>query len=600
MCGIAGVINLHSPASEHQLNQASEALSHRGPDGLGAYLNGNVGLAHVRLSIIDLDGGSQPLHANNGNHHVVANGEIYNYLELQKQYPDYRQTALSQSDCEAILQVYRHEGVSGFKQLNGMFAFALHDQTRDTVIIARDRLGIKPLFYAKTPQGVVFASELKALLALMPTRPEINPLAFNQFLNYQFHTGADTIFKGVQRVLPGEFIEISAKLAIKQHQYWSALDVKPIKCTEAQALDEFDALFKQVMTEHIRSDVPFGLFLSGGIDSSVLLAKLSEMHAQSLSTYSIGFEAKSIESELDAAEQLARQFGSKHHSLRVNKDQLFSRIVRSIWAADDLMRDYAALPTLMLSEMASKDVKVVFSGEGGDEAFAGYRRYKPSMENTIKAMLLGAGGVRSRGQWQTALGNKLLSPLLKQQKPRDWYKKQWTQLPANWSRMQGHQYIDLVSALPDNLFVKADRMMMCEGLEGRVPFADHRIVEFGLSLPDELKYKKVGKNLIRQWLANKLPAEHLRKPKRGFYVPVNEWLSGDFLDQLSQKLVLSPAIQQWFNVDEVKRLAIRQQQKGDVSREIWGLMQFAIWHKLFLEDNHTIPQVEENPLDWIS
>jgi len=354
------------------------------------------------------------------------------------------------------------------------------------------------------------------------------------------------------------------------------------------------------MTEHMRSDVPYGLFLSGGIDSSLILAALDRWQSDPIRTYSIGYSGVAMQDEVSQAEDLAKHFNTEHVSLRVTRDDLFNRIVHSIWSADDLMRDMASLPTSLLSERAAQDIKVVFSGEGGDEAFGGYRRYAASLENWLKGVVKGTGGFRTRGQWQAGLPSQLLNSELSAVDTRRQFKSLWQQAPKQWSNMQRRQAIDLMTALPDNLFVKGDRTMMSFGLEGRVPFSDHRMVEFGLALPDKLKmHGTTGKQLLRHWGQSVLPAEILARPKRGFHVPVNEWLSGQFLDQLEQKIVANRVIQLWFKRDRIAELFSAQRAGKNYARHIWCLMQIAIWYQLFVERSGIKPAVEENPLDWL-
>lgn len=598
MCGIVGGVYWEHEPDRERLEHAISLLHHRGPDEQGVFIKNKVALGHARLSIIDLSGGRQPLHSKDGNLHLVANGEIYNYLEIDGSLRGKVDTPLSRSDSEAIMQVYQHAGSEGFKDLYGMFAFALYDEARDALILCRDRLGIKPLYYAETSRGFFFSSEIKSLLPLLEKSPQINPDALVQFLQNQFHTGRETIFDSVKRVMPGEYLVVRNR-QISFFQYWTVTDVQPRELTLDQAFEEFEPLFDQVMREHMRSDVPFGLFLSGGIDSSVLLAELSKLQDKELKTFSIGYAGVNMKDELDAAGELARTFNTNHHSLRVTRDDLFERIVHTIWAADDLMRDYASLPTLLLSDEASKELKIVFSGEAGDEVFAGYRRYAPTIERWLNHKLLGRG-IRSQGQWNKLSREKIFTGQLKNMDPGKPFADVWSEAPGNWSLMKKRQYVDLKTALVDNLFVKTDRMMMAFGLEGRVPFADHRIVEFGFSLPDKLKYQNGrGKWIIRKWAEKYLPREHLQKPKRGFYVPVKEWLSGEFAKKLGDKLLANKAINAWFNVEGVKQILAAHAGGKNYSREIWGLMQFAIWYRLFVEQPGIVPGKKENPLDWL-
>lgn len=598
MCGITGAIFHQSGHAPADLEKSLSVLQHRGPDATGRFISECVLLGHTRLAIIDLDSGRQPLRSASGDLHLVANGEIYNYPEISARYPRQSEQALTRSDSEAIFQAYQSQGITGLKELRGMFAFALHDAGENLTLLCRDRLGIKPLYFCRTASAVFFASEIKALLPYLPRQPALNPDALAQFLQHQFNSGRQTIFEGIQRVLPGELIIVKdGKLRFEK--YWDSLAVAPRELSLTAAMEEFDGLFDEVMRQHMRADVPFGLFLSGGIDSSILLSRLAKLHGPGLLTYSIGFSGTNMADELEAANRLAARFGTRHHPLRISRDELFTRIVHSIWAADDLMRDYASLPTHALAESAARDVKVIFSGEGGDEAFAGYKRYQPGPLRWAYHTLLGKS-VRVHNQWRGSARRRCFIDALLRCDSKKPFTDAWRASPPQWSTMARRQYVDINTSLCDNLFVKTDRMMMAFGLEGRVPFADHRLIEFGLSLPDHLKYKQSrGKRLLREWAKQHLPHDHLAKPKRGFHVPVQEWLSGDFLDQLGQKLVANTALKEWFNSDGMRQILHAHSKGKNYSREIWGMMQFAIWHKLFVENPGVRPTPAENPLDWI-
>jgi asparagine synthase (glutamine-hydrolysing) len=339
----------------------------------------------------------------------------------------------------------------------------------------------------------------------------------------------------------------------------------------------------------------------------VLCAMLQRYRERPIRSFSVGYASARMADELPDAERVASLFQTQHTSLRLDRDAIMGRVVHSIWAADDLMRDYAALPTSILAQEAAKELKVVFTGEGGDEVFAGYGRYRKSpLQRWLQNLLMpGSGGFRTRSQWHAGWARRLLGPELKaaRQAFRAPYIEAWRQTPAHWSDIQRSQYTDMVTALPDNLLVKTDRMLMGFGLEGRVPFLDHRVVEFGLSLPDELKVQgRKPKVFLRRWAESMLPPDHLNKPKRGFHVPIGEWLQGRFLDHLETKLLANPAVRQWFDVRALPRLfsVQRRSDKGAASREIWCLMQFAIWHRLMLEQPGVMPSPEEDLLEWIS
>lgn len=604
MCGIAGIIKREARVEQRELAAVAPLLRHRGPDDEGQYIKENLGLLHTRLSIIDLGGGHQPLFDPRHDTALIANGEIYNYLELRAPLQAAGCHFSTASDCETLLHSYACHGRDFLSPINGMFAFALHDGRRRSLYLGRDRLGIKPLYYAELPDRVIFASELKALLPLLPHAPAIHAPALLQFLQSQFNSGRDTIVAGIKRVLPGELIEIDAKLQLHHHRYWSPTTLMPRQIGFDEAREEFDQLFRQVMVEHMRSDVPFGLFLSGGVDSSVLLAMLTQLRDEPPRTYSVGFSESRGGDELDQASELARQFNTRHSALRLSGAELFARLPHTVWAADDLMRDYASLPTAHLAQAAGAELKVIFSGEGGDEVFAGYGRYRPkAAERWLKQLVRpGSGGFRTTGQWHARWSRRLFGVELKQVQSamRVPFIAAWQQTPAHWSDLMRRQYVDLTTALPDNLLVKADRMLMAFGVEGRVPFLDHRIVEFGLTLPDSLKVDASGgKRFLKRWAESHLPSELLQRNKRGFHVPVGEWLQGPLLAQLADRLPHNAAVREWFDPQGVSALIKARQRGAPVSRELFSLLQFALWHRLFIDAPGSLPAPTEATLEWL-
>lgn len=605
MCGIAGQVLLHGRVDPDALSRMAGALTHRGPEDTGHYVSGAFGIAHTRLAIIDLAGGHQPIFDAQQRYALVCNGEIYNYVELRAELEALGARPLSHSDSEVALHGWAHWGRDSLKRLHGMYAFALFDHSRRELWLARDRLGIKPLYYARLPDRLIFASELKALLPAMPQRPDIDPDALAQFFQNQASSGRQTIFHGIHRVLPGEVLRVDAELNLTHHRYWRATDVQPREpLSHEQAVEEWTPLFEQVMREHMRADVPYGVFLSGGVDSAVLLAQLKRLHSQPIRTYSIGWTNAQQKDELDGAQRIAQLLGSDHQPIRLDSQQVFRRLPRCVWAADDLMRDYACLPTLALAEAAGRELKVVFSGEGGDEAFAGYGRYRPAwVERRFKALRYpGSGGFRARGELQAQWVDRLFQSPLREalDRHREPIVAAWSETPRGWSDLQRRQYVDLQTNLPDDLLVKADRMLMAYSVEGRVPFLDHRVVEFGLSLPDALKVRKdAGKVFLKRWAEGFLPADHLWRHKAGFHVPVGEWLRGEFLSRLADKLPQSPAIREWCDPSVVRALLARQAAKHDATREVWSLMQFAIWHRLFVEGQGHVPATEEDPLAYV-
>jgi len=603
MCGIAGMVRREGAVADTELLRMAGCMTHRGPEDSGTYVAGSFGIAHTRLAIIDIAGGHQPLFDRDRRYALVCNGEIYNFVELRRELEALGHQFLTNSDSEVALHGFAQWGPASFKRLHGMYAFALYDQAKRELWLVRDRMGIKPLYVAPLHDRVLYASELKALLPLMPQR-EIDEFALAQFFENQFSTGSETVIRGVRRVLPGTALKISADLKVETHRYWSARDVAAPRARSFEdAVAEWEPLFEQVMREHMRSDVPYGVFLSGGVDSAVLLAQLKRLHKQPIKAWSIGWQDAAQGDEVEPATRIARELGAEHRVIRLDSRAVFHRLPRMTWAADDLMRDYACLPTLALAEAAGRELKVVFSGEGGDEAFAGYGRYRPDFfERTFKALRYpGSGGFRVRGELDPGWVQRLFKPTLRAalKRHREPVVAAWQETPKAWTDLQRRQYVDLQTNLPDDLLVKADRMLMAYSVEGRVPFLDHRVVEFGLGLPDELKVSsKAGKVFIKRWAEGFIPKDHLWQHKRGFHVPVGEWLRGPFLDALARQLPRNDAIEVWCDVEAVRALVARQQARGDVTREVWSLLQFAIWHRLFIQ-GAGIPGSEEDPLAWL-
>ena len=398
MCGIAGVVSA-TPVEAALLDDMAQRLAHRGPDGQGRHVAGNVGLLHTRLAIIDLEGGAQPLYNEDRSLALVANGEIYNYRELRAELETLGHRFATHSDCETLLHAYEAWGIAFLDRLQGMFAFALHDLQRGELILARDRLGIKPLYYCHDSRGLAFASEIKALLPWLGT-PEVNPHGLAQFLQSNFTCAPQTLLQGVAKLPPAHLARIDVRtLQLELRAYWSPLQVTTLDLGLNDALERFDGLMQDVMDIHMRADVPLGLFLSGGVDSSLLAALLAQRVNEPLRTFSVGFPGSSVHNELDAARRIAEQFHTRHSVFEVSADDMLNCLPRSVWAADDLTADYANLPVSMLAEHAGQELKVVFSGEGGDEVFAGYGRYRaPWIRRTLAALRApGSGGFRSKG-----------------------------------------------------------------------------------------------------------------------------------------------------------------------------------------------------------
>ncbi len=604
MCGIAGVIVRRGRPDALQLFRAAELLKHRGPDERGVHIVDSVGLAHTRLSIIDLQGGHQPIVDPRSSNVLVANGEIYNFVELREELEASGCRFATGSDSETILHVFDRYGVGGLSRLHGMFAFALYSARDRSLILARDRLGIKPLYYTQLPDRIAFASELKGLLPLLPRVPDLSVPALASFLDFGFNSMEESIFKGVHRLEPGTALVINGELDTVTVTYWSPQEISPRDLTMDEALEEFDSLFDQVLRQHMRSDVPYGLFLSGGLDSGSLLARLSAYHDRPIQTFSVGYEGLEDSDELVQARRVATLFRSEHTELRLDPWRALWALPLSVWSADDLMYDAASLPTVLLAQRAARELKVVFTGEGGDESFGGYGRYRRSrLQQLLKGMpdWLG-GGYRFAGRWPSPMRDKGFGTTLTMagRAGSEPFRQAWRSAPGAWSYLRKAQLTDIRTELEDNLLVKVDRTLMAFGLEGRVPFLDHRIVELGLALPDRLKVRgRIGKVLLRRWASRWLPREQLEGRKRGFGVPLGGLLRGKLLKQLGDKLQGSRIIKEWFTPRVVSDLVGLQTKTGRATRHLLQLAQFATWHGMLLDGAANRPSAEENPLDWI-
>jgi asparagine synthase (glutamine-hydrolysing) len=371
----------------------------------------------------------------------------------------------------------------------------------------------------------------------------------------------------------------------------------------AAAAATFDALMTQVMREHMRADVPFALFLSGGVDSSVVLEWLRREGAEGLAAFTVAFPDASEQDDVQAAKQIAERCGLRHHIVELDSQTLFNHLPFAVWAADDFIVDHAILPTSLLAREVAREFKVVFSGEGGDECFAGYGRYRRSKVQRVLANLLaqGSGGFRTRGQLGADRRQLLETSAYQPGAARQGFVDAWQACPSAWTDLQKMQYTDLTTELADQLLVKVDRMLMAWGLEGRVPLLDHRLVEFALALPDDLKVRgKEGKYFLKQWAEPVYGSALMRRRKRGFTVPVAACLSGDNLRQLRQVLPIHPAFSGLLKPAGIAALLDRQAVQADASETVWALLQFAIWHCLFINGDGSKPDVFTDPIAFIA
>ncbi|MEC9264653.1 MAG: asparagine synthase (glutamine-hydrolyzing) [Alphaproteobacteria bacterium] len=572
MCGIAGIMTRDGSAPpEAALNAMMDALSHRGPDGSGRHYGGDTALLQTRLAIIDLTTGDQPLYEPGGAA-LVANGEIYNYIELRARMDGTPfQTA---SDCEPALFLYRQSGDAFADELRGMYAIAIHDPTEGgSLILARDPFGIKPLYYAETATGLVFASEPGVILRSGLLDVALDQAARDIFLQLQFSCGRFLPIAGIRRVLPGETLVARQGRIVARRQRQALPTGGPEKISEQDALDRLDAAIRNSVRVHQRSDVPYGLFLSGGIDSSAILSMMAELNESPVIAFTAGFDDGSVQDERAHARMLAARVGAQHEEVTFGREDFFRLLPRIAAAVDDPTADYAVLPSWTLAERAAQDLKVVLCGEGGDELFAGYGRYR----SVQRPWWLGGKAIRSRGVFDR-LG-------VLHDTPTGWRDsiagREALDRQAGRNRLQSAQATDCEDWLPNDLLVKLDRCLMAHGLEGRTPFLDPAVAEAAFRLPDDLKIRDgKGKWLLRQWLNKRLPEADPFAPKRGFTVPVGAWIAGDAA-RLGSLVARQACIQDIARPDRVEALFAAASKKRE-GQAAWVLLFYALWHKALI------------------
>lgn len=569
MCGIAGVMMRFGGAVEPSLlRRMGAAQARRGPDGHGHYRQDAIGFAHQRLAIIDLVTGDQPLFGPGGTV-LIANGEIYNNPELRAELAG--APFVTQSDCEPPLFLYERFGADFVTHLRGMYAIALYDPQRGRLLLSRDPFGIKPLYYAETERGLVFASQPTAILASEMVAASLRPEARDELLNLQFTTGAETIFAGIYRVLPGETLIIEAGRIIERRRLPALRLDPPIPCSEIDALAALDSALMESVALHQRADVPYGMFLSGGIDSASLLALMARLNSRPVLAFTAFFPETSARDESELAARLASQLGAEHVTIPVTAADFWQLLPDIAGAMDDPAADYAILPTAKLAMAAAASVKVVLSGEGGDELFGGYGRYRSAcrpwpFRRALRAesRLSRLGLLRDAGNsWRAGL--EAAESRLRQ---------------SRLDRLQAAQALDCEDWLPNDLLGKLDRCLMQFGIEGRVPFLDGKLAELAFHLPDRLKIRDGrGKYLLRRWLARALPEADPFGKKRGFTVPVENWLAAR--PELGALLAAQPALQAICRPGAIEALFARIDRKNGFAA--WSLLFYALWHRRHFE-----------------
>jgi len=613
MCGICGF----NWSDERLIERMKARLVHRGPDDHGSYVAEGVSLGHRRLTIIDLsDAGRQPLSNEDGTVWITFNGEIYNHLELRSRLESKGHVFRSRSDTEAIVHAYEEYGLEFARHLTGMFALAIWDAPRRRLVLARDRLGLKPLYYTLEDGRVRFASEIKALLADPTLKRGLHRQGLLDLLGYEFVPAPDTLFEGIRKLLPGCLLTVERGRA-RLTRYWS-LETQEIEPTEEALAD----LLESASADHTMSDVPLGAFLSGGIDSSTVVSFLSRSVPAGLQTFALGYREASF-SEFEYARQVAEHFHTRHTELLVQPVDA-SVIQRSVWHLDEPTTDPSNLPFMLICAEARRYVKVCLSGDGGDEILMGYDRFRASKANSwlerlplplrqhlyraavaclpdnelkkgatnilkrfLQGALLNADGEHIRWQYfsDPAQTNALLEPGFLQGLDTDPFTpvKRWSSLGPK-DRGHREQYVELNTVLPDSVLMKVDKMSMACGLEVRPPFLDHRVVEFCYSLPTHLKLRGLTtKWLLKHTMSERLPPGIARRAKQGFSIPMKNWIRGELAELTRDEVFSSPLIGEHFRRTALEqRWQEHQARRHNHSHLFWMLLNLALWERQLL------------------
>jgi asparagine synthase (glutamine-hydrolysing) len=642
MCGIAGIVDDGLAAADIRpiVQRMTDSLTHRGPDDQGSFATDGIGLGMRRLSIIDVAGGRQPIASEDGSTHVVLNGELYNYLQLRAALSSRGHVFRTRSDTEVIVHSYEEDGAAAVAGLRGMFGLAVWDQRASRLVLARDRLGKKPLFYASQPGRLLFGSEIKALLAADPGLAEPDPEALLPYFRYGFVPEPRTMFRRIRK-LPAAHWLVYEKGDLRIEPYWQLTfgDAgRAVGFDARQAREELDALLEEAVRIRLMSEVPLGVFLSGGLDSSTIVAYAHKAGLRPLRTFTIGFDRKAWDESADA-ELVARHFQTEHHVLPLREEDLRANLpamlVTLVRHFDEPFGDPSSLPTYYVSKLAREHVTVILSGDGGDELFAGYSSYRgirfaeqwqrlphwlgrkvaPAIAEHV-AEWLPAGRRYGAQRAVKVIRDSLLpfdamyfskSALCSDRRLEQLFSGDLTAsvtqsgpaicppdiaavMSSNLPSVSKAGYADLRFRLLEDMLVKVDRMSMAHSLEVRSPLLDHHLVEFAARLPPSSKLRGwQGKAILRDTVGRYLPAATLRKRKQGFSVPLRDWLRaglhemvGDYLETANGRLP-----QGMFN-DSTIRAVLSEHRRGEVdhSSVIWLLLNYAAWHELYLCGQH--------------
>jgi len=623
MCGICGVFDLSGHAVNPELvRKMSWSVRHRGPDGDGHYFCGEVGLGHRRLSIIDLAGGSQPISNEDDTLQIVFNGEIYNYIELGEELRSKGHVFKTASDTEVILHGFEEWGADCVKRLNGMFAFAIWDSPRKQLFLARDHLGIKPLYYTVLNNRLMFASEIKALLQAPEYRREVDIQALSQLFTLRYVPSPRTLFRNISKLPPGHRL-IASKDRISVQRYWDWTPKLRENLDEASLIESYRELIEDAVRLQMRSDVPVGLFLSSGIDSSALLALMSQRASGPVRTFTIGFEDGERSNETDDAREWANHFGANHTEMIVTAKDYLEYYHRYLWDLEEPVGNESAAAFNFVSSIACQKVKVALTGQGADEPWAGYHRHLGAKLSEVYSRLphlmteqmlrplvtqLAKGerllrGVESLSEadiltrlvkiysfYSAEMKSKLFQPWVQDLVSVDGAEARQSlhriqQDVASLDALTQMLYVDTRGNLPDDLLMVGDKTAMANSLEARVPFLDYRIVEFAESLPPHFKIRGLtGKYLHKKAVEKWLPREMVYRKKKGFANPVDQWLRAQMREFVRDLLLSeSSGVRQYFDRSYIQRL-VADHEAGlqNYQRHIYLLISFEMWHSRFI------------------
>jgi asparagine synthase (glutamine-hydrolysing) len=610
MCGICGIWSGGDPdARSGQLARMLSTIVHRGPDGEGRFDRRQVSLGMRRLAIIDLAGGDQPIFNEDGSVAVVFNGEIYNFRELRTELERHGHRFTTRCDTEVLVHGYEQWGDEVLHRLVGMFALALFDDNRRRLLVARDRFGKKPLYYACKGADVVFGSEIKALLAAGISN-DVDDTALQHYLALRYVPSPLTLFRSVRQLPPGHKMVIDGD-GMSIARWWRLRYQPKTTITLTEAADEAEDLIRRAIERRLVSDVPLGCFLSGGLDSSTVLSFMSELSGEPVSTFSIGFDRNWASDELVAARATAEVFGTRHHETRLGPDEFLQLMPEAIWHRDEPLAEPSEIPLLALSRMAHEHVTVVLSGEGGDELFGGYPKYR------VDALLhragrpargiVGAHRLRALAAWHRLPRRaRLAVSALATATPADrwpaWFgadplagllesdsrplEPLLADIDPGMDTLDRMLALDVESYLADNLLIRGDKMTMAASIEGRMPLLDHELAEFAARLPADLKASpRHTKIVIREIARRRLPTELLSRKKIGFAVPVGPWFRNGLGDALERLTFGSDARHDpLVDPDRVRRaLTLHREGRYDFGKELWSVLTLDVWARIFLD-----------------